>query len=88
MNTWLCTDLSMRQFVTLLALRDAGKLKMMDIADLFGISSPSVTGIVHRLRARGLVSVNHDSLDERVRWVCLTTQGDELLATMIAEVTS
>lgn len=88
MKTWVEADLPMRQFVVLLALREAGSLKMGDISNLFGITHPSATGIVHRLRNRGLVRLSRDSMDERVRWVRMTPEGEALVLQLIQEASN
>lgn len=77
----LDSPLTMAQLKTLLVLHLHGPVGGNELATRMHVSVPSVSGMVDRLEARGLVSRQEDPADRRVRLVALTDAG----AAMIAE---
>ncbi|MBI4577795.1 MAG: winged helix-turn-helix transcriptional regulator [Planctomycetes bacterium] len=65
------------QHALLQALREAGPLPPGRLARTLYVSPSTVTGIVDRLEARGLVRREHDREDRRVWTVALTDEGLE-----------
>lgn len=82
LDVWTRSDLSMRQFSTLLVLWVRGPLPMGVLAETVGIVGPSATGVIKRLRARGLAELSMGTLDERLRVVSLTDDGTALVEAM------
>lgn len=58
-----------------------GPLTLGSLAEIEGVAPPTVTKVVQRLAAAGLVDRITDSEDRRVRYVECTDLGRELLAT-------
>jgi DNA-binding MarR family transcriptional regulator len=58
-----------------------GPLTLGSLAEIEGVAPPTVTKVVQRLAAAGLVDRIVDSDDRRVRYVECTDLGRELLAT-------
>ncbi|KPV49435.1 hypothetical protein SE17_32645 [Kouleothrix aurantiaca] len=67
--------LTLPQMVTLLAIHDSGRCRMGDLADATMQSGGTLTGIVDRLIADGLVERVRSSNDRRVIEVALTETG-------------
>jgi DNA-binding MarR family transcriptional regulator len=62
--------------VSLLAhLRDAGPLRITDLAAVARVAQPSMTALVGRLEGRGLVERGADPADRRAVRVALTGDG-------------
>ena len=72
-------DLTMTQLRVLFVLGASGALSAHDLADALGVGPTTLTGIVDRLQARGLVKRIPDGHDRRVRRVDLTDAGRTLL---------
>ncbi|QYC41920.1 Multiple antibiotic resistance protein MarR [Nonomuraea coxensis DSM 45129] len=74
------SNLTMRQFkVVLLLSASGGSASGQEIAAGLGVGPGTVTGIVDRLLAQGLVSRHEDPHDRRVRRVELTPAGAAFL---------
>lgn len=67
--------LTLPQMVTLLAIHDSGRCRMGDLADATMQSGGTLTGIVDRLIADGLVERVRSASDRRVIEVALTETG-------------
>ena len=67
--------LTLPQMVTLLAIHDSGRCRMGDLADATMQSGGTLTGIVDRLIADGLVERVRSASDRRVIEVALTEIG-------------
>lgn len=71
--------LSMPQFITLRALAHGPK-SASALADIFGVSRPTVTRMVDGLVRKGLVVRHHDLGDRRLAIISLTDDGQALQA--------
>ncbi|MGP3959485.1 MarR family winged helix-turn-helix transcriptional regulator [Nonomuraea sp. 3N208] len=74
------SNLTMRQFRVIMLLSAEGSASGQELAAGLGVGLGTVTGIVDRLIAQGLVSRREDPHDRRVRRVELTTAGASLVA--------
>jgi DNA-binding MarR family transcriptional regulator len=74
------SNLTMRQFRVIMLLSAEGSASGQELAAGLGVGLGTVTGIVDRLIAQGLVSRHEDPHDRRVRRVELTTAGASLVA--------
>ncbi|MDP4505152.1 MarR family winged helix-turn-helix transcriptional regulator [Nonomuraea turcica] len=74
------SNLTMRQFRVIMLLSAEGSASGQELAAGLGVGLGTVTGIVDRLIAQGLVSRREDPHDRRVRRVELTTAGTSLVA--------
>lgn len=72
-------DLTMQQLRALFVLGASGALSAHELAETLGIGPTTLTGIVDRLQARGLVHRLPDGQDRRVRRIVLTEAGRDLL---------
>lgn len=73
------SNLTMRQLKVVMLLSGGGSASGQDLAAGLGVGLGTVTGIVDRLIAQGLVSRHEDPHDRRVRRVQLTPAGEVLL---------
>lgn len=72
-------DLTMQQLKVLLVLAASGSRTSHDLAQALGVGATTLTGIVDRLEARGLVVRKPDTRDRRVRLVALSEAGESLV---------
>jgi DNA-binding MarR family transcriptional regulator len=79
----LATNLTMPQLKALLVLHLRPGSSGLDVMSAMGISLATVTGIVDRLAARGLVTRREDPRDRRVRRLELTPAGSALMEGII-----
>jgi DNA-binding MarR family transcriptional regulator len=79
-NPLMSLNLTMRQLKVLLTLFRSGPLAGQELTAEMGVSLATVTGIVDRLAAQGLVSRREDPSDRRVRLLELTAEGRKLVA--------
>ncbi len=79
----LSANLTMPQLKALLVLHLRPEASGQDVMAAMGISLATVTGIVDRLAAHGLVSRREDPRDRRVRRLELTPAGRELMEDII-----
>jgi DNA-binding MarR family transcriptional regulator len=73
------SNLTMRQLRVVMQLSLHGSASGQDLAHTLGVGLGTVTGIVDRLVAQGLVSRHEDPNDRRVRRVELTPEGAALV---------
>jgi DNA-binding MarR family transcriptional regulator len=73
------SNLTMRQLKVVMLLSIGGSASGQDLAHALGVGLGTVTGIVDRLVAHGLVSRHEDPQDRRVRRVELTPEGAALV---------
>ncbi len=73
------SGLSNAQMLVLHALADTGHEMPRDIARRLGVSQATVTALIDRLEARGLVRRERRQADRRMVWVILTEPGRALL---------
>ncbi|WP_378788857.1 MarR family winged helix-turn-helix transcriptional regulator [Nonomuraea fastidiosa] len=73
------SNLTLRQLKVIMLLSINGSASGQDLAHDLGVGLGTVTGIVDRLVAHGLVSRHEDPHDRRVRRVELTPAGTRLI---------
>ncbi|MEV5893843.1 MarR family winged helix-turn-helix transcriptional regulator [Nonomuraea fuscirosea] len=73
------SNLTMRQLKVIMILSATGSASGQDLAHSLGVGLGTVTGIVDRLVAHGLVGRHEDPHDRRVRRVALTPAGTKLI---------
>jgi len=78
-DVWSRSGLTMPQMRALAFLYRKGDAKAGDLAAALGVSAPTVTGIVGRLVARGLVQRKVDPSDKRKVVCALTPKGAEIV---------
>jgi DNA-binding MarR family transcriptional regulator len=82
------SGLSLTQCKVLLEMGGLGRTaeawQVGDLADLFGVSVPSMSRAVDALVKDGLATRIEDPDDRRVRQVRITTQGKDLVETLVA----
>nr|WP_062340198.1 MarR family transcriptional regulator [Herbidospora sakaeratensis] len=79
----LATTLTMQQLKVIVALSFHESASGQELARELGIGLGTLTGIVDRLVAHGLVSRREDPADRRVRRLTLTTEGRTLTDEML-----
>lgn len=72
-------------FVLLLLMRNPGGLNISQLAEGTGVSCATMTGLVDRLKKAELVTREELEADRRVFVVQITTQGEQLMATLLPE---
>ncbi|MBN9101870.1 MULTISPECIES: MarR family transcriptional regulator [unclassified Pseudonocardia] len=82
----LLTRLSPRNGLSLVAastlsvLARSGPMRLTDLADAAAVTQPSMTGLIGRLVAQGLVERTPDDQDRRSVKIAVTEAGRDLLA--------
>jgi DNA-binding MarR family transcriptional regulator len=71
--------LTMPQLKVLHVLSRRGKVSAGELADILAVSAPTVTDLVERMAAMGLVRKERGRTDRRVVYVCMTPAGEETL---------
>lgn len=79
----MASTLTMQQLKVVMYLSFAGPTSGQELARHLGVSLATVTGIVDRVVAQGLVDRHEDPHDRRVRLVELTEAGRRLTGEMI-----
>ena len=82
---WLRGSLSLVHLHVLTVLQVRGTLPMSRLADELDVSVASLTGIIDRMEARGLVERRREPDDRRVILVHQTDAGDAVFGEMAAE---
>jgi DNA-binding MarR family transcriptional regulator len=82
---WLRGSLSLVHLHVLTVLQVHGPLPMSKLADELDVSVASLTGIIDRMEARGLVERRREPDDRRVILVHRTDAGDAVFGEMAAE---
>jgi DNA-binding MarR family transcriptional regulator len=72
------SNLTMQQLRVIMLISHRGSASGQDIAGALGVALGTVTGIVDRLVAQGLVTRQEDPRDRRIRRIALTAQGQAL----------
>jgi DNA-binding MarR family transcriptional regulator len=80
----LAINLTMSQLKVVLVLQRLGALPGQELARRTGVSLATLTGIVDRLVAQGLVTRGEDPDDRRVRRIELTPAGRDLTDGVLA----
>jgi DNA-binding MarR family transcriptional regulator len=73
------SQLTAVQFVTLCAVRDHGPSSLTELVKATAVDQATIRGIVERLKARELITLEPDPEDRRKVIVGLTTDGDRLV---------
>jgi DNA-binding MarR family transcriptional regulator len=68
------------QFSTLVALNENPGLDATRLSALINFDRPTLTGVLDRLEAKGLLVRKPDPNDRRARALFLTTQGEQMVA--------
>ena len=76
-ENWMGIDYTMPQLKVLLCLYINGPHRMGDLAGALAVTTPTATGIVDRLVARGDIDRSHDIQDRRVVTCYLSAQGQQ-----------
>jgi DNA-binding MarR family transcriptional regulator len=71
-------DLSLTQLRLIAILRDRQALRMSELATYLGLDRSTLSGLVDRAEARGLMARSPSASDGRATDVALTTEGHEL----------
>jgi DNA-binding MarR family transcriptional regulator len=79
----LAVHLTMSQLKMLLILSLRPGASGQDLTSALGVSLATITGIVDRLAAQGLVTRREDDRDRRVRRVELTSAGQQMIDDII-----
>ncbi|CAK9889682.1 MULTISPECIES: homoprotocatechuate degradation operon regulator HpaR [Pseudomonas] len=74
--------LTEQQWRVIRILRQQGEMEIYRLAELACILKPSMTGVLVRMEAAGLVSRRKAEQDQRRVRVNLTAQGEEIFASM------
>ena len=78
----LQTQLTIQQLKLMLLVRIEGPQSGHGLADLLGVSTATVSGLVDRLVDRGLLERREDPADRRVRLVAPSPAGEQMLEEM------
>ena len=68
-------DLTYLQYMTLMLLWEHKQLSVKALGERMSLDSGTLTPLLKRLEAKGLVSRNRDTEDERVRLIAVTKAG-------------
>ncbi|KIZ47837.1 MULTISPECIES: MarR family winged helix-turn-helix transcriptional regulator [Rhodopseudomonas] len=79
-------DLTGPQFSTLAKLREVGPCSQNHLGRLIHYDSATITGVITRLKARGLIKSSPDPLDPRRREIDLTDKGRRVADAAIATI--
>lgn len=74
------------QFSTLAKLREVGPCSQNHLGRLIHYDSATITGVITRLKARGLIKSYKDPLDPRRREIDLTDKGRRIADAAIATI--
>ncbi|MFT3803992.1 MAG: MarR family winged helix-turn-helix transcriptional regulator [Burkholderiaceae bacterium] len=77
------SQLTVAQFIVLCALRDHGASSIAEIVKITVIDQATIRGVIERLRARKLVTVEHDLEDRRKVVVQLAADGSSMVEEMV-----
>lgn len=72
-------DLRPVEFSILVLLQSNSDVSQTQLALAMGVAAPNMTGILHKLEARGLVERQRADTDRRKQHIVLTTEGRALL---------
>lgn len=81
--TLVQSNLTMQQLRLVVGVAVAGPASGQELAARLGVSLGTITGIVDRLVAQGLVERREDPADRRVRRVALSPAGVELVEKLL-----
>ena len=74
-----------RFFMLLLLFRYEKPMQVKELADGIGVSTPTATGLLERMKKQGLVKKHTSTMDARARMIQITEKGKELLAAILPE---
>ncbi len=75
-------DLTYPQFLVLVALQQGGAMNVGALGEALFLESNTLTPLLKRMEASGLVSRQRDKMDERVVQIALTKPGAKLANTI------
>lgn len=70
--------LTYTQYITLLAIWKEGRMKVKDLGEVLYLDSGTLTPLLKKLEAMGLVKRTRDAQDERNVWIEVTGDGQKL----------
>ncbi len=73
-------DLTLRQTAILMSIKDGGKVIQSDIVQRTGIDRSTVTELMGRMDAKGLIARVRNRRDARAYLVTITPLGEDMLA--------
>ncbi|HTW20640.1 MAG TPA: MarR family transcriptional regulator [Mycobacteriales bacterium] len=76
--------LTLVQYRALIVLHYRGAQRVVDMAELLGVNSSTVTRLVERLTRKGLVRRVEDPADRRTTRLVITPAGERAVATVMA----
>jgi DNA-binding MarR family transcriptional regulator len=79
-------ELTAPQFSTLAKLREVGPCSQNHLGRLIHYDSATITGVINRLKSRGLIKSSKDPLDPRRREIDLTEKGTRVADAAIETV--
>lgn len=83
LHEWLSVELTMPQWKVLMTLHAGRGETVSELAQALNVRPPTVSGILDRLEAQGLVARTSGSRDRRVVCVRLTTAGADLATRVV-----
>lgn len=75
-------ELTLRQVQVLVLVRANPDLSGQALAEHLGVSTPTTSGILERVVARGWLRREHDPVDRRRLLLRITPEGEEVLASL------
>jgi MarR family transcriptional regulator, organic hydroperoxide resistance regulator len=82
-EAWMELDLTIGQLKSLFFIDSEGITHFKSVANALGVTPPSVTGIIDRLVAQGLVSREENPENRRMQILKTTSKGKDLLTRLI-----
>lgn len=71
-------NMTMEQYNVLRSLKQRGKCRSSELADICGVNRSAITAMVDRLVAKDYVKRVQDEQDRRSIWLTTTSKGDEV----------
>jgi len=81
-------QLTPTQFAALVKIRDVGEVSQNELGRLTAMDPATIQGVIHRLKARALISRRADPDDRRCTLLSLTSAGQALLGRAVAAAKS
>ena len=71
-------DLTYTQYITMMVLWEYGSINIKKLGDMLLLDSGTLTPLLKKLEAKGYISRNRDSKDERNLIITITKEGSKL----------
>ncbi len=71
-------DLTYTQYITMMVLWEYGSINIKKLGDMLFLDSGTLTPLLKKLEAKGYISRNRDSKDERNLIISITKEGNKL----------